>query len=238
MIYHSSHDTLFDNVPKYDMYSLVDEWLVARRIDNDAEIRAYAEYSLIESYSPTTTPSAPRPLTPDTVKLVQCLELIFSGLHKFLKEAKKGIDSNEDTSFASALRSLIKNDIAVVGYILYYNTKVIPVGADLHTNLMKSLGIRKDVEDSVIDQCKNIIRKHNNEYYICDYNFNIDSKGNADTFLNNLNKFIQKKKIIAKRGSTSNLLSFVSDNIPVTSPYAIMILASIIKKMGATPRAR
>ncbi len=205
--YHNKHDTdLTTYVPEYEGgYNIVESM--------------YKSDAVFDYYK--------------VIRVTAILDIIFSSLMYILKSLREAIDNMEESQLKNVVDNMIVSDIDIIAYIMLQGTTIIP--GELLDELRAKMNIVTEAEERIIRKCKTIIRKGSigNSYYICDFNPKLDmSKACSTTngFLCNAQAFIERKKKLVTE-SSNKLVSLVSDNIPVKSPYAVMLLLAMIKAL-------
>lgn len=150
------------------------------------------------------------------------MDYMFFSLKTFWTQIKKAIDDFDDIKIKKATEFTILKNVDLLFYFLFLNTSVIPIVAP--EEFHKVLNIDGDKEFMLINKCKTVLRKYSNDFYICDFNPKLDYTqiSPSKTFFDRAHDYLKWKKV------SSPLKSLFSDNIPVNSPRAALILTSII----------
>lgn len=165
--------------------------------------------------------------------IAKLMEIVFIGLKYMLKALRKALDSTKDSMLKHSLNMLVVNDICIILYLLLLDTEYMP--PELKSDIQPLLKINPENEENILSKCKTIIRRSSigKEIYICDFNPKIDLNQNKDTGSSPVqifSEYIERKtKLVTK--SSNKLMSLISDNIPVSSPYAVLILIAMIKTL-------
>lgn len=149
-------------------------------------------------------------------------DYIFYKLKKILKRIKKVIDEMENRALAFGAVKTVIDNIDIILYIIFANTVIIP--PEIVSTIIRTLNMIGPHENKLITHCKNVIRELSNEFYICDFNPKNEYPKNEklDSFISKLSNFVETKRRSASLPYVEN------NNIPIDSPYAVLLLTSII----------
>jgi len=158
----------------------------------------------------------------EIANIAKLLDYMFFAFKTFLSQLKEAINEFDDPKVKLATNFAIVKNIDLVFYFLFLNTSVIPIVSP--EEFHKVMNIDGDKEFMLINKCKTVLRKYSNDFYICDFNPKLDytSLSPSKTFFDRAHDYLQWKK------ASSPLRTLFSDNIPVNSPRAALILTAII----------
>ncbi len=149
-------------------------------------------------------------------------DYVFYKLKKILKRIKKVIDEMENRQLAQGAIKTILDNMDIILYITFVNTIIIP--PEIVSTIITTLNMIGTNENKLITHCKNVIRELSNEFYICDFNPKNEYPKNErlDSFISKISNFVETKRRNASLPYVEN------NNVPIDSPYAVLLLTSII----------
>jgi hypothetical protein len=185
-------------------------------------------YDIVRKYSNYTDD--------ENVQATLVLDYIFYVLTNLLRNIRKAMKRMSKGKYAvsvSNAQQILNTNVDLITYIVLTNSTIIPW--QLQENIKNKLDIVSHHEEHIINQCKTILRKAYtaNNYYVCDFNRKYDYPSpscDLDGFICQAKKYISKRKVQLSQ----NFINIINDNIPLTSPYAIIVLIGIITYLRNT----